>query len=67
MVVATTVSLLVYALPKEDTSPGKSKLGELELLRTVDGPTLPGKDVTSSFRAARYVIGPTLCHCLIAL
>ncbi|KAH9947322.1 WD40 repeat-like protein [Amylocystis lapponica] len=63
LVVATTVNLLVYALPssevteKSDKASGKQKespLPDLELLKTVERPTLPGKDAGSSFRAARY-------------
>jgi len=62
LVVATTVSLLVYALPPDETqkskkASGKKKaisLADLKLLRTVDRPTLPGKYSSSTFRAVRY-------------
>jgi len=61
-VLATTVSLLVYALPPDETqkskkASGKKKaisLADLKLLRTVDRPTLPGKYSSSTFRAVRY-------------
>nr|VWO99661.1 Putative 6-4 photolyase [Ganoderma boninense] len=58
LVVATTVNLLVYALPSEEegeaTEKSKGKeapLAPLELLHTIDRPTLPGKDAGSSYRA----------------
>jgi len=63
LVVATTVNLLVYALPspevpkKSDKVSGKQKEvppPELELLKTVERPVLPSKDAGSSFRAVRY-------------
>lgn len=63
LVVATTVNLLVYALPPSDADAKRAKaygkkkestLAKLELLKTIDRPTLPGKDAGSSFRAARY-------------
>ncbi|KAH9927127.1 WD40 repeat-like protein [Epithele typhae] len=55
IVVVTTVNLLVYALPPEEISgKKKAKISDLELLRTVDRPTLPGKDISSSFRAGRF-------------
>ncbi|KAI0771972.1 WD40 repeat-like protein [Trametes elegans] len=59
LVVASTINLFVYALPSEDdndSTEGK-KEGQpvaLDLLKTIDRPTLPGKDAGSSFRAARY-------------
>ncbi|TFK92969.1 WD40 repeat-like protein, partial [Polyporus arcularius HHB13444] len=55
LVVATTVSLLVYALPSEDDRPAEkqSKL-QLKLLQTIDRPSLPGKDAGSSYRAVRF-------------
>ena len=63
--IATTVNLLVYALPAALTTPetksekqsGKQKeiaLAELELVETVERPSLPGETSGSSFRAARY-------------
>ncbi|KAI0347447.1 WD40 repeat-like protein [Trametopsis cervina] len=62
LVVATTVNLLVYTLPELDASTsekaaGKQKeksLVELELIKTVERPTLPGDDGGSSFRSVRY-------------
>lgn len=60
LVVATTVSLLVYSLPPKSTEGEKStgkqknKLPELELKSTIDRPTLPGSDAGSSFRSARF-------------
>ncbi|KAI9001311.1 WD40 repeat-like protein [Trametes punicea] len=59
LVLASTVNLLIYALPSDARSDGPKdkKAGELEalaLLQTVDRPQLPGKDAGSSFRAARY-------------
>ncbi|KAI0698637.1 WD40 repeat-like protein [Cytidiella melzeri] len=63
LVVATTISLLVYTLPKLDTSStsekaaGKRKetLGtDMELVKTVERPNLPGFDGGSSFRAVRF-------------
>lgn len=62
LVIATTVSLLVYALPTPSTqqsekAAGKQKenaLPELDLLKTVDRPALPGQDAGSSFRAVRH-------------
>ncbi|KAK7695568.1 hypothetical protein QCA50_000204 [Cerrena zonata] len=62
-VVATTVHLLVYSRPPSkdlSESPKKtgkqkaSSLAELELVKTIDRPTLPGKDAGSSFRAIRF-------------
>lgn len=53
LVIVTTVNLLVYALPDTSTN-GKQKVSELELVKTVDRPPLPGKDAGSSFRAARF-------------
>ncbi|TCD66822.1 hypothetical protein EIP91_000900 [Steccherinum ochraceum] len=61
LVIATTVSLLVYALPtkpeESEKAAGKQKetLPELELLSTIDRPTVPGSDAGSSFRAARFL------------
>ncbi|KAI0921414.1 hypothetical protein AcW1_004599 [Taiwanofungus camphoratus] len=61
LVLATTVSLLVYALPDSSKTSGKvsekatdNGLTNLELLKTVDRPILPGRDAGSSFRSARY-------------
>ncbi|OBZ76124.1 Guanine nucleotide-exchange factor SEC12 [Grifola frondosa] len=63
LVVATTVNLLVYTLPATRSTAGSEKvvgkqkeypITSLELIRTVERPTLPGKDAGSSFRAARY-------------
>ncbi|KAH9843963.1 WD40 repeat-like protein [Rhodofomes roseus] len=61
LVVATTISLLVYALPpsegKSEKAAGKEKanaLPALELLETVERPTLPGDNAGSSFRSVRY-------------
>jgi len=67
LVIATTVNLLVYALPKvteiSKTPPSKSKrkgkqkakpLPELELLQTLDLPSSLGGATGSTFRAARY-------------
>ncbi|EJF62868.1 WD40 repeat-like protein [Dichomitus squalens LYAD-421 SS1] len=59
LVVATTVNLLVYALPSEaegDTAEKSkdSRSISSELLHTIDRPTLPGKDAGSSFRAVRF-------------
>ncbi|GBE79367.1 WD40 repeat-like protein [Sparassis latifolia] len=63
LVIATTVNLLVYALPssdipeKSDKATGKQKQippVELCLLKTVDRPNLPGKDAGGSFRSVRY-------------
>ena len=58
LVVATTVNMLVYALPSDEDSDNSEERKEgqpvaLELLRTIDRPDLPGKDAGSSFRAAR--------------
>ncbi|KAJ7283837.1 WD40 repeat-like protein [Mycena rebaudengoi] len=64
IVIATTQNLLVYALPDagSKTSPSKNKKKgkqkaivppELELLRTIEPPTLAGS-TASTFRAARY-------------
>ncbi|KAI1789016.1 WD40 repeat-like protein [Ganoderma leucocontextum] len=50
LVVATTVNLLVYALPSEEDG----EVTTLELLHTIDRPTLPGKDAGSSYRAVRF-------------
>ena len=53
---ATTINLLVYALPKSEKAAGKEKEGapmELELLKTVERPTLPGDNAGSSFRSVR--------------
>ena len=59
--IATTINLLVYALPDaltsattSEKSAGKQKEIELELVKTVDRPSIPGADAGSSFRAARY-------------
>ncbi|KAI0751449.1 WD40 repeat-like protein [Daedaleopsis nitida] len=56
LVVATTVNLLVYALPSanEDASEKQPSPVALELLQTIDRPTLPGKDAGSSFRSVRF-------------
>jgi len=66
LVVATTVNILVYALPvSSDKTTGKPRskksgkqkaeaLPELELVTTVERPTLPGNDAGSSFRAIRF-------------
>ncbi|THH01859.1 hypothetical protein EW026_g907 [Hermanssonia centrifuga] len=63
LVICTTVSLLVYSLPQQTTDgttekkAGKQKevaLPKLDLVKTVDRPTLPGQDGGSSFRSARY-------------
>jgi len=63
LVVATTVSLLVYALPpseaqdKSEKAAGKEKenaLAALQLLKTVERPTLPGNNAGSSFRSVRF-------------
>ncbi|KAI0722173.1 WD40 repeat-like protein [Cerioporus squamosus] len=55
LVVATTVSLLVYALPSEHDKPSeKQSKSQLELLQTLDRPSLPGKDAGSSYRAVRF-------------
>ncbi|CAL1701567.1 unnamed protein product [Somion occarium] len=63
LVVATTIHLFVYNLPSavdgnaESKKTGKQKapfLTDLELLKTIDRPALPGKDAGSSFRAARF-------------
>ncbi|RDX53578.1 WD40 repeat-like protein, partial [Lentinus brumalis] len=55
LVVATTVSLLVYALPSEDNKPAeKQSEPQLELLQTIDRPLLPGKDAGSNYRAVRF-------------
>lgn len=56
--VATTVNLLVYALPSEEEGETTEKQkgsqhAPLELLRTIERPTLPGKDAGSSYRAVR--------------
>lgn len=53
---ATTVNIHVYALPKSDKAAGKEKesaLTALELLKTVERPTLPGDNAGSSFRSVR--------------
>ena len=60
------MSLLVYALPsfaaeKSEKATGKQKetnLTEIELVKTVDRPSLPSEDAGSSFRSARYVTSP---------
>lgn len=64
MVIATTVNLLVYALPPSLTPDGASEkqtgkqkespLVDMELVETVERPSLPGEDAGSSFRSARY-------------
>ncbi|KZT72696.1 WD40 repeat-like protein [Daedalea quercina L-15889] len=63
LVVATTINLLVYAVPSSDTqaksekAAGKEKesaLTALELLKTIERPTLPGNNAGSSFRSVRY-------------
>lgn len=60
LVLVTTVNLLVYALPTSKSAEtsekvaGKQKACHLELVQTVDRPTLPGKDSGSSFRAAKF-------------
>lgn len=55
LVIATTVNLLVYALPPEDDASTKGDQAQLELLQTIDRPSLPGKDAGSSYRAVRCV------------
>ncbi|RPD66687.1 WD40 repeat-like protein [Lentinus tigrinus ALCF2SS1-7] len=56
LVIATTVNLLVYALPSEDgpSEKGQQQQQQLELLQTIDRPTLPGKDAGSSYRGVRF-------------
>ncbi|PIL36872.1 hypothetical protein GSI_00562 [Ganoderma sinense ZZ0214-1] len=59
LVVATTVNLLVYALPSEEEGEATEKSKgtppvPLELLHTIDRPALPGKDAGSSYRAVRF-------------
>jgi hypothetical protein len=59
LVVATTVNLLVYDLKSTASEKGKAKASapisvSLELLQTVERPTLPGNFTSSSFRAARF-------------
>ncbi|KAI0796505.1 WD40 repeat-like protein [Abortiporus biennis] len=64
LVVATNIELLVYSLPSTGQSEkpkskksGKQKaapLSNLELLKTVERPTLPGEDSGSNFRALRF-------------
>ncbi|CCM03377.1 uncharacterized protein FIBRA_05507 [Fibroporia radiculosa] len=63
LVIATTVSLLVYALPsladakESEKGSGKQKrttTTELELLKTIDRPALPSANAGSSFRSARF-------------
>lgn len=70
LVIATTVNLLVYALPTvadipKPPSPTKSKkkgkqkeqaLPELELIKTVELPDSVGGPGGSAFRAARSVL-----------
>ncbi|KAI0736108.1 WD40 repeat-like protein [Fomitopsis betulina] len=59
LVVATTVNLQVYALPKSDKAAGKEREGTvttLELLMTVERPTLPGDNAGSSFRSDETVL-----------
>lgn len=67
LVVATTINLLVYALPPKldsiekmgEKRAGKQKeipLSELELVKTVERPTIPGKYAGSSFRSLRCVL-----------
>jgi prolactin regulatory element-binding protein len=54
LVVATTINLLVYSLPKPSNTTGKAKLVDLELLQTIERPNLPGAEAGSNFRAARF-------------
>jgi prolactin regulatory element-binding protein len=59
LVVATTVNLLVYDLKSTASEKGKAKASapisvSLELLQTVERPTLPSNFTSSSFRAARF-------------
>ncbi|EIN10603.1 hypothetical protein PUNSTDRAFT_132690 [Punctularia strigosozonata HHB-11173 SS5] len=54
LIIATTVNLLIYSLPKPSDAKGKGKLADLELIQTVDRPPLAGGDAGSSFRAARF-------------
>jgi prolactin regulatory element-binding protein len=66
-VVATTVNLLVYSVKTTASEKGKEKASApitaaLELIQTVDRPTLPGNFTGSSFRAARF--HPTEEHTL---
>ncbi|KAI0676981.1 WD40 repeat-like protein [Trametes maxima] len=59
LVIASTVNLFVYSFPSDpDTDSAKEAKGDrrstLELVQTIERPSLPGKDAGSSFRAARY-------------
>ncbi|THH33643.1 hypothetical protein EUX98_g502 [Antrodiella citrinella] len=59
LVVATTVNLLVYSLPPKSEEPEKTTekldtLTALDLVSTIDRPTLPGSDAGCSFRCARF-------------
>jgi prolactin regulatory element-binding protein len=66
-VIATTVNLLVYDLPQSTSSTTASKkskkkgkqkempISDLELLRTLELPVLPGGIEGGTFRAARFV------------
>jgi len=53
LVVATTLHLHVYNLPQARKN-GKQKASELELLKSLDPPKLPGNYARSSFRAVRF-------------
>jgi len=67
VIVTTTINLLVYSLSdpadatlseKKGKQKQKQKLGahvDLDLLRTIERPKLPGGDTTAVFRAARYI------------
>ena len=65
VIVTTTINLLVYSLSdaadatlSEKKGKQKQKLGarvDLDLLRTIERPKLPGGDTTAVFRAARYI------------
>ncbi|KAH8106308.1 WD40 repeat-like protein [Cristinia sonorae] len=54
LVVATTVNLLIYSLPPLSEEKKSPALPELELVNTIDRPSLPGSDAGSSFRCARF-------------
>ncbi|KAJ3558946.1 hypothetical protein NM688_g634 [Phlebia brevispora] len=64
LVVATTVNLMIYAVPsasEADDGTSEKQAGkqkeislELDLVQTIERPTLPGTDAGSSFRAVRY-------------
>ncbi|KDQ64694.1 hypothetical protein JAAARDRAFT_94360, partial [Jaapia argillacea MUCL 33604] len=59
LILVTTLSLLIYALPPSSSQEKKGKqkesaLSALELVQTIDRPKLPGEEGPSTFRAAKF-------------